>query len=171
MAHDRGDASHVLSGISGQVAPGHSNGGILAYRLACELSDRIAAIGVQSSALEVSPCEPSTPVSVLHIHGADDQNLPIGGGQGPKAISGVGFSPPREGMETLATADGCPADPTRATDPDNPDLASRRGRRATTGPPTPCASSRGLTPDARGSPTPPRRPSPGTLRPRFRGEG
>ena len=51
-------------------ASGHSNGGILAYRLACELSDEIVAIGVQSTVLEISPCRPTHPVSVLQIHGS-----------------------------------------------------------------------------------------------------
>ena len=79
------DPAHV-------VATGHSNGGILAYRLACELSDEIAAIGVQSAALEVNACRPSHPVSALQIHGSADQNIPINGGLGPKAISGVAFT-------------------------------------------------------------------------------
>lgn len=104
------------------VATGHSNGGILAYRLACELSDQIVAIGVQSAALEVAPCRPEHPVSVLHIHGAADQNLPIGGGLGPRTISGVAFSPPPDGAEVLAAADRCPTGPTTATDPLNGDL-------------------------------------------------
>jgi polyhydroxybutyrate depolymerase len=103
-------------------AAGHSNGGILAYRLACELSDQIVAIGVQSSALEVSSCHPSQPVSVLHIHGTADQNIPIDGGYGPNAISGVSFNRPIDGATTLAAADGCAATPTVEVDPSNRDL-------------------------------------------------
>jgi polyhydroxybutyrate depolymerase len=105
-------------------AAGHSNGGILAYRLACELSDRIAAIGVQSASLEIDDCAPSHAVSVLHIHGDADQNLPIIGGRGPASIAGVSFHPPREGFRKLATEDGCAPAPTPATrpDPSHPDL-------------------------------------------------
>ncbi|QXC60706.1 hypothetical protein KSP35_20665 [Aquihabitans sp. G128] len=106
-------------------AAGHSNGGILAYRLACELADRVAAIGVQSSALELDGCRPSQPVSVLHIHGSGDQNVPIDGGIGPNAISGVAFQPPIDGVTTLAAADGCPDHPEVTTDPANPDLTIR----------------------------------------------
>ncbi len=103
-------------------AAGHSNGGILAYRLACELPDRIAAIGVQSSALEIDACTPDQPVSAIHIHGAADQNLPIDGGVGPNALSGVDFNKPLEGATALAAADGCDAAPTTTTDATNADL-------------------------------------------------
>jgi len=103
-------------------ATGHSNGGILAYRLACELSDEIVAIGVQSSALEVPACTPDHPVSVFHIHGSADQNLPIGGGVGPNGISGVDFNPPIDGATAVAAADRCPATPAVGTDTTNPDL-------------------------------------------------
>ncbi|CAN0175066.1 unnamed protein product, partial [Phaeothamnion confervicola] len=103
-------------------AAGHSNGGILAYRLACELPDRIASIGVQSSALEIDACTPDQPVSAIHIHGAADQNLPIDGGVGPNALSGVDFNKPLEGATALAAADGCDAAPTTTTDATNADL-------------------------------------------------
>ena len=103
-------------------AAGHSNGGILAYRLACELSDQIVAIGVQSTALEIDACHPSHPVSVLHIHGSGDANIPITGGKGPKAVSGVAFNRPFDAAVTLAEADGCPAAPVRSVAADDRDL-------------------------------------------------
>jgi polyhydroxybutyrate depolymerase len=103
-------------------ATGHSNGGILAYRLACELSDVIDAIGVQSSSLEVSTCAPPMLVSALQIHGAADQNIPIDGGLGPNAISGVAFNRPSDAAATLSKANGCFDPPTTTTDPTNTDL-------------------------------------------------
>jgi len=122
---DRLEAEHPID-AKRVFATGHSNGGILAYRLACELSDRIAAIGVQSSALEVDTCHPSQPVSVLHIHGTADQNIPIAGGIGPNAHSGVAFHVPLDGATTLAAADRCPARPTTTHDPANADLTIRQ---------------------------------------------
>lgn len=107
-------------------AAGHSNGGIFAYRLACELSDRIAAIGVQSASLELPTCAPSQPVSLIHIHGTADRNLPITGGTGPEGLSGVAFSPPLDGAKSLAAADGCSATPTTRTDPANADVTVER---------------------------------------------
>ena len=88
---------------------GHSNGGIMSYRLACELADRIVGIGVVAGTLGVDTCDPTRPVSLIHIHGTADRNLPITGGVGPDSRAGVDFPPPREGFATIAERDGCPA--------------------------------------------------------------
>lgn len=61
-------------------------------------------------------------MSVLHIHGTDDRNLPIDGGVGPDSLAGVDFSPPREGVRTLAGADGCTGQPVESTGSANPGL-------------------------------------------------
>ncbi len=100
---------------------GHSNGAILAYRVACELSDRIAAIGVQAGSLGVDTCTPARPVSVIHLHGTADTNHPIDGGVG-SGVAGVAFRPARDAVETLAAADGCSPTPVPGADPTNPDL-------------------------------------------------
>jgi polyhydroxybutyrate depolymerase len=96
---------------------GHSNGGIMSYRLACELSDRIAGIGVVAGTLGVDTCAPGEPVSVIHVHGTADENVPITGGTGPRSAAGVDFPSPTAGFDALATADGCPA-PRERTDGD-----------------------------------------------------
>jgi polyhydroxybutyrate depolymerase len=103
-------------------AAGHSNGAIMSYRLACELSDKIVAIGVQAGSLEVDNCRPTHPVSVLHIHGSADRNIPINGGQGD-GLAGIAFNPPHEAASTLANADGCRATASTAIAPDNPDVS------------------------------------------------
>lgn len=103
-------------------AAGHSNGAIMAYRLACELSDRIVAIGIQAGSLGVDACAPTRPVSVFHLHGTADTNLPIDGGPG-SGIAGVAFRPARDAIDTFVAADGCAPTPTPGTDPTNPDLA------------------------------------------------
>jgi polyhydroxybutyrate depolymerase len=53
-------------------ATGHSNGGGMVHRLACELADRIAAIGPVSGAYSSGNCSPSRPVPVFAIHGTAD---------------------------------------------------------------------------------------------------
>ena len=88
---------------------GHSNGGIMSYRLACELADRVVGIGAVAGTLGVDRCEPDWPVSVIHVHGTADESVPLAGGQGPRSVAGVDFPPPRDGFATLADADGCPA--------------------------------------------------------------
>ncbi len=56
---------------------GHSNGGFMSYRMACEISDRIAGIAVLAGGDFVDPtaCVPSRPVSVLHMHGTADMTV------------------------------------------------------------------------------------------------
>ncbi|WP_445166879.1 extracellular catalytic domain type 1 short-chain-length polyhydroxyalkanoate depolymerase [Mycolicibacterium sp. Dal123E01] len=51
-------------------AAGISNGGILAYKLACN-TDLFAAIG-PDAATQIEACPAPRPTSVLHIHGTDD---------------------------------------------------------------------------------------------------
>lgn len=63
-------------------ATGMSNGGFMSYKLACELSNRIAAIasvaGVELKTLNNS-CKPDHPVPVMHIHGTNDGTVPYVG--------------------------------------------------------------------------------------------
>jgi len=64
-------------------ATGHSNGGMMAYRLACELSGKIAAIAPNSSTMVVTqPCNASRAVPILHMHSVLDSNVPYTGGVG-----------------------------------------------------------------------------------------
>lgn len=53
-------------------ATGHSNGAMMSYRLACELSGKIAAIAPNSGQRVLADCHPKRPVAVLHIHGTAD---------------------------------------------------------------------------------------------------
>jgi polyhydroxybutyrate depolymerase len=61
-------------------ASGHSNGGAMVDRLACDLADRIAAIGTVSGAYQRSAeCSTSRPVGVFAIHGTTDTIVPYEG--------------------------------------------------------------------------------------------
>jgi len=59
---------------------GMSNGGMMSYRLGCELSDKIAAIAPVAGALNVE-CNPSTPVSVVAFNGTEDMSVLYNGGE------------------------------------------------------------------------------------------
>jgi polyhydroxybutyrate depolymerase len=61
-------------------ATGISNGGMMAYRLGCELSDRFAAIAPVAGAMDCPSCSPSEPVSVIVFHGTGDERVPYEGG-------------------------------------------------------------------------------------------
>jgi polyhydroxybutyrate depolymerase len=64
---------------------GVSNGAMMAYRLACDLPGRFAAIGPVAGTM-LCDCAAPAPTSVLHIHGLDDANVPFAGGVGARAI-------------------------------------------------------------------------------------
>jgi polyhydroxybutyrate depolymerase len=51
---------------------GMSNGGYLSHRLACELADRIAAIGPVAGLKLIDPCQPSRPVPAMLVNGTAD---------------------------------------------------------------------------------------------------
>lgn len=69
-------------------ATGMSNGGMMAYRLACEAADLVAAIAAVAGteALAEAECRPSRPVSVLHLHARDDSHVLYDGGAGADAF-------------------------------------------------------------------------------------
>jgi polyhydroxybutyrate depolymerase len=67
---------------------GMSNGAMMAYRLACERSDRFAGIAPVAGALNVEPCQPAKPVSVLAVHGTADASVPYAGGPPVQPVAG-----------------------------------------------------------------------------------
>jgi polyhydroxybutyrate depolymerase len=67
---------------------GFSNGAMLAYKLACQLANKIAAIAVVSGALNTDSCKASETVPVVIFHGTYDQNILYNGGAPRK-----GFDP------------------------------------------------------------------------------
>jgi poly(3-hydroxybutyrate) depolymerase len=60
-------------------ATGFSMGGMMSYKLACSLSDKIAAIGPASGyplGNMITSCKPSRPVPICHTHGTLDSIVP-----------------------------------------------------------------------------------------------
>lgn len=90
-------------------ATGFSQGGGMSHRLACELSDRIAAIGPVASGTPwiVWPdtCEPERPVSIIQFNGTADLILPFEGG--PHGLSGILLPPIPEMFEAYADLYSC----------------------------------------------------------------
>lgn len=61
---------------------GHSVGGWLAYRMACESAELIASLASFNGMTSLQPtsCHPSEPVNILHIHGTADTHVSYYGG-------------------------------------------------------------------------------------------
>jgi polyhydroxybutyrate depolymerase len=95
-------------------AAGFSNGALLAYRLACEMSDTFAAVAPVAGALVTDPCQPGQPVSVIHFHGLVDPVIPYAGGATVQS-TGQPYPPTEQSVATFAQLDGCAATPTVET--------------------------------------------------------
>ena len=100
-------------------ATGISNGAMLSHRLACELSDRIAAIAPVAGGMGIvdSECRPLHPVPVLEFHGTADPNYPFDGGVGG-GVSGTDFIGIPETIAGWVMRDGCADTPSDARQPD-----------------------------------------------------
>jgi polyhydroxybutyrate depolymerase len=72
-------------------AGGMSNGAIFSHRIACDLSERFAAVASVAGTNMAMPCAPTRPVALIHIHGTADFNIPWYGGMGCGLASNVIF--------------------------------------------------------------------------------
>jgi polyhydroxybutyrate depolymerase len=87
-------------------ASGFSNGALLSYRLACEMSDTFAAVAPVAGVLLFSPCQPTQPVSIIDFHGLTDNTVPFAGG-GTVPSTGGPFPPVEQSILTWVNLDGC----------------------------------------------------------------
>lgn len=94
-------------------ATGMSNGAFMAQRLACEAADRITAAASVSGSLVIANCAPARAISVLEMHGVDDDLVPIKGG----TVAGLGSFPPTvANMQAWAARDACATTPKMVSD-------------------------------------------------------
>lgn len=93
---DRGSVSLV----------GHSNGGFMAYRLACDSADLVTSIASLAGSDAVADCTPSDDVAVLQIHGTADSTVSFDGG----TIAGLVYPSATETVATWARRSGCDPD-------------------------------------------------------------
>ncbi|MGB7539643.1 MAG: PHB depolymerase family esterase [Anaerolineales bacterium] len=92
-------------------ATGHSRGGGMANRLACDLSDQITAIGPVSGTYPLEDgCRIARPVSVIAFHGDADPDVPYNGIKNqsgpPEAYFAFGI-PIIQWASAWAARDGC----------------------------------------------------------------
>ncbi len=112
---------------------GVSNGGQMAHRLACELSDKIAAIApvIAQMPAHFSPrCKPARPVSVLMMPGTKDPLVPWEGGT--IRLGRQTFGRVLSASETVAfwtRHNACPGPPETSWEPDRDPGDGTRVRR------------------------------------------
>ncbi len=123
---DVGFIAALIERLSGELpidrrrvyVTGISNGGMMAYRLACELGDQIAAIAPVVAALPVqlSGCLPPHAMPVILINGTDDPLVPYQGG--PIRSAGKKLGAVLSADDTIAfwlARNGCGSTPIRAS--------------------------------------------------------
>lgn len=96
---------------------GHSNGGFMSYRMACDHADVVAGIVSLAGAMDdmATGCAPSEPVSVLQVHGTMDETILYDGGDilgnaYTSAANSVGYWAGENGCDATATDDPTPLD-------------------------------------------------------------
>ncbi|MBI2195276.1 MAG: hypothetical protein HYU43_02785 [Armatimonadetes bacterium] len=110
-------------------ATGMSNGAMMAYRLASELSDRIAAIAAVGGPMGTETCNPRRPVPVIHFHGTADEFAPFHGGVGKKSLSKTHFYSVDDSIRAWVQANECPSEAQTAELPDRADDGTKVSRR------------------------------------------
>lgn len=90
---------------------GMSNGGIFSYRLAVELSDRIAAIAPVGGPMGEWDAVPLRPMPVCHFHGTADEHVPYPGGLGMRSLSKIMFRSAEDSVRYWAQHNGCALTP------------------------------------------------------------
>ncbi len=86
---------------------GLSNGGMLAYRYACEHGDELAGIAVVAASRQVAQCQPTAPLTVVVVHGGADGHVPYLGSPWSPVLQ-TAITPVEESMAPFRAVDQCP---------------------------------------------------------------
>ena len=88
-------------------ATGISNGGMMSYRLASDLANKIAAVAPVAATMVIkTKLNPSRPVPIIHFHSFNDINVPYKGGVG-SGVSGH-YNPPLDSVFNVwMNVNGC----------------------------------------------------------------
>jgi len=82
---------------------GHSNGAMMTQRMVCEAGVYAAAVSVSGPLnLDIDQCPAAQGKRVLAIHGVDDANVPMVGGQGTKGLSKAVFKSEEHSRQVYA---------------------------------------------------------------------
>ena len=98
-------------------AVGVSAGGVMAYRLGCELAPEIAGVASVAGVMQLDDCHPAEPLSILEIHGTADDLVPYAGGVVISPRVATQTAPPTPAVaERWASLNACPAPATTVTE-------------------------------------------------------
>lgn len=110
-------------------ATGMSNGGMMCYRLAAELPERIAAIAPVAGTMAKDLAAPRRPVPVMHFHGTADRVVPFQGPP-PQTSDSFLFTSVEDTIRFWVKVNQCLPTPTVRDETDSSDDGTRVQRRA-----------------------------------------
>lgn len=118
---DVGFIRDIIKNLSAQLnvdprrifANGMSNGGMMAYRLACDMPDVFRAIASVAGTDNTKSCTPKAPISVLHIHAKDDELELFDGGAGRKSAKVTSFVSVPDSIAKWVRLNSCNPTPKR----------------------------------------------------------
>jgi polyhydroxybutyrate depolymerase len=110
-------AKHVAVDRRRVYVAGFSDGGRMAYRVACDAASMVAAIGVVAGSVVDDSCAPSRPVPVIVFHGTADSEVPFAAT--PEATTAGPLLPAAAppSVRFWATTDGCQRSTARRESP------------------------------------------------------
>ena len=105
--HDSDDVAFIRQLIAYMIGQYHinpsrvyitgiSNGAMMAYRLAAEIPDLIAAIAPVAGTLTIDPGTIHAAMPIIHFHGTDDRYVPYAGGRGSRGVTRNSYMPVEE---------------------------------------------------------------------------
>lgn len=116
-SNDVGFVGKMIDSISNQMGvdknriyvTGFSNGGMLAHRIATDLSDKVAAVAIVGGAMSGYETKPKSPVSIMTLNGTEDCIVPITGLESCEKLHKIGvpkFQPGAYTFDFWAKANG-----------------------------------------------------------------
>jgi len=107
--HDSDDVAFIRQLIAYMIGQYHidpsriyitgiSNGAMMAYRLAAEIPDQIAAIAPIAGTLTIDPGTIQAAMPIIHFHGTDDRFVPYAGGRGSRGVTRNSYMPVEEAI-------------------------------------------------------------------------
>lgn len=114
--HDIDDVGYIKGAIKTLVGQygidpgevygiGHSNGAMMTQRVMCETGVYAAAVAISGPLnLRNARCEAARGRKILAIHGADDRNVPVAGGQGSKGLSRAAYNSEASSQQSFQNA-------------------------------------------------------------------
>jgi polyhydroxybutyrate depolymerase len=106
-------ASNYNIDLNRVYSTGMSNGGFMSYDLACQLSNRIAAIASVTGTMltsKLNACNPSRVMPIMQIHGTADGTVPY--------LGNIAFAPIETLVQTWVQKNNCNSSPIQTEVPD-----------------------------------------------------